>query len=642
MKKRILFTRCSNRGFTHSLLAACLLAGSAVATTADATVTILATGQPFAENILVDGSRVYWIRHDSGVLSVDKVNGGLVRTHSAGGAGLEGGDIVKDTAFLYFVRNETDDSFSVNKVAKTSSSPVQLTDEAIGLGLALHPVQGILFYTTFKNVSPPGHDPMFDTVIEKISTLGGAPSDVIPLPITGLLPISVLHFSTDNVYLHWSQEDPNDSGNNGIFRIPLVGGAISTDVSGTAAEVLSTPITDPAGGYLFWTEDSNSPNVAGVLKRQDPGGHVITLVSNVGPTLFTCFAAVGSFVYCERGGAIVKVSIDGGTPVEVVSTTDANYPVGLASDGTYLFWTAAGDGSIRRIAIPPTTSAATKVAAYSATLNGSVNPGGLTTSVYFQYGATASYGSSTPIQTQTGNTFRNVSANISSLMANHVYHFRVVASNTGGTRYGSDRTFTTLSATGPPVVTTNPATLIASFSATLNGSLDPHGLTTNVYFQYGTTTSYGLTTAAQSHTGNTYLNISANISGLLASHIYHFRIVATNSAGTRYGSDRTFTTLTATGAAVVTTNSATNVTSSSATLNGSLDPHGLTTNVYFQYGTTTSYGHTTPMQSQTGNAYRNITRNISGLSTHTTYHFRMVATNSAGTRFGGDRSFTTP
>jgi hypothetical protein len=167
-------------------------------------------------------------------------------------------------------------------------------------------------------------------------------------------------------------------------------------------------------------------------------------------------------------------------------------------------------------------------------------------------------------------------------------------------------------------------------------------LATTVHFQYGTTTSYGLTTAPQSHTGNTYLNISANISSLSAGTVYHFRIVASNSAGTRFGADRTFTTLTATGPPVVTTNSATNVAASSATLNGSLDPHGLTTTVHFQYGTTTSYGHTTPMQSQTGNTYRNIGANISGLTTDTNYHFRIVATNSAGTRLGSDRTFTTP
>jgi hypothetical protein len=118
-------------------------------------------------------------------------------------------------------------------------------------------------------------------------------------------------------------------------------------------------------------------------------------------------------------------------------------------------------------------------------------------------------------------------------------------------------------------------------------------------------------------------------------------VVASNSSGTTNGSDRTFVTLTATGAPVVVTNGATNVTASSATLTGSLDPHGLTTTVSFQYGTTTGYGHTTPNQSQTGNTYRNISANITGLAAHTTIHFRMVATNSGGTRFGSDRTFTT-
>jgi hypothetical protein len=195
---------------------------------------------------------------------------------------------------------------------------------------------------------------------------------------------------------------------------------------------------------------------------------------------------------------------------------------------------------------------------------------------------------------------------------------------------------------GPPVAITNPATLIASFSAKLNGSVNPHGLTTSVYFQYGTTKSYGLTTAPQSHIGNTFLNISAHISGLTASTTYHFRIVTTNRVGTRYGSDRTFTTLPPIGFPIVTTKPATNVATFAATLNGLLDPHGLTTSVHFQYGTTTNYGRrTTAVQSQTGNTFRNIAANIGGLARNTTYHFRIVATNSVGTRYGNDRTFTT-
>src|SRR4029450_11664205 len=154
-----------------------------------------------------------------------------------------------------------------------------------------------------------------------------------------------------------------------------------------------------------------------------------------------------------------------------------------------------------------------------------------------------SYGSTTPMQTQNGNTLRPVSAPITGLLASHTYHFRIVAHNNGGTSFGADRTFTTLTATGPPVVITNPATLIASFSAALNGSLNPHGLTTTVSFQYGTTTAYGSTTPMQTKTGNTYQDIAANISGLSANTLYHFRMVATNSAGTRCGADRTFTTL---------------------------------------------------------------------------------------------------
>jgi outer membrane protein assembly factor BamB len=130
--------------------------------------------------------------------------------------------------------------------------------------------------------------------------------------------------------------------------------------------------------------------------------------------------------------------------------------------------------------------------------------------------------------------------NISGLAASTTYHFRIVATNNAGTRYGSDTTFTTLSASGAPVVATNPATNIASSSAKLNGTLDPHGLSTAVHFQYGTTTSYGSTTASQTKTGNTYQNVSANITGLTAGTVYHFRIVATNSAGTRYGLDKTF------------------------------------------------------------------------------------------------------
>src|SRR5215475_6632567 len=92
--------------------------------------------------------------------------------------------------------------------------------------------------------------------------------------------------------------------------------------------------------------------------------------------------------------------------------------------------------------------------------------------------------------------------------------------------------------TGPPIVTTDPATLIASFSATLNGSLNPHGFTTTFHLEYGLTTSYGFTTPPQNRSGNTRQNVSANISNLIANRVYHVRIVASNAQGTSFGGDR--------------------------------------------------------------------------------------------------------
>ena len=139
-----------------------------------------------------------------------------------------------------------------------------------------------------------------------------------------------------------------------------------------------------------------------------------------------------------------------------------------------------------------------------------------------------------------GNT---LSHSISGLIASTIYYYRVRAYNGNATSGNSNAvSVNTLPPTGRPVVVTNPATLITSYSATLNGAVDPHGLTTAVYFQFGRTLSYGSRTLNQTKTGNNYQNVTANISGLTAHTTYHFRAVASNASGIRYGADRTFAT----------------------------------------------------------------------------------------------------
>jgi phosphodiesterase/alkaline phosphatase D-like protein len=136
-----------------------------------------------------------------------------------------------------------------------------------------------------------------------------------------------------------------------------------------------------------------------------------------------------------------------------------------------------------------------------------------------------------------------LSRSVAGLSPSTTYYYRVRAFNGNGTSGNSNVVHvTTLSPTGPPAVMTNPATLIMSHSAKLNGAVDPHGLSTTVYFQYGRSISYGTRTPNQIKTGNNYQNVSANIAGLTAHTTYHFRIVGINTAGTRYGGDRTFTT----------------------------------------------------------------------------------------------------
>ena len=98
-------------------------------------------------------------------------------------------------------------------------------------------------------------------------------------------------------------------------------------------------------------------------------------------------------------------------------------------------------------------------------------------------------------------------------------------------------------------------------------------------------------------------------------------------------------------APAVTTGSASGVTSTGATLNGTVNPEGADTTYQFQYGTSTSYGSVTPASpasAGSGTGTISESANLSGLSASTTYDYRLVATNATGTTDGGNQTFTTP
>jgi hypothetical protein len=94
---------------------------------------------------------------------------------------------------------------------------------------------------------------------------------------------------------------------------------------------------------------------------------------------------------------------------------------------------------------------------------------------------------------------------------------------------------------------------------------------------------------------------------------------------------------------LVTTGGAAQVTITTATLTGTVNPRGLTTSYFFQYGTTTAYGTRTPSTSAgKGGAGVAAAAQVTGLAPNTRYHYRLLAHNSDGTVAGNDRTFTTP
>ena len=96
---------------------------------------------------------------------------------------------------------------------------------------------------------------------------------------------------------------------------------------------------------------------------------------------------------------------------------------------------------------------------------------------------------------------------------------------------------------GGPDVTTGPATSVRESTATLTGTLNPNGLATTYYFEYGKDTNYGKSTQeADGGSGSDHVEVKVGIVKLKDDTVYHFRLVAMNSTGLAYGKDMTFKT----------------------------------------------------------------------------------------------------
>ena len=292
----------------------------------------------------------------------------------------------------------------------------------------------------------------------------------------------------------------------------------------------------------------------------------------------------------------------------------------------------------------------------TALVSGKIIPNGISTTYWFEYGETTALGNKTSAQI-IGSGFSAISSPgfIAGLRANTSYYFRLSAHNNFGTASGASYTFTTNS-TPPvkaavPTAHTSNANSILRVSANLNGQVNPNGWQTNYWFEYGKDNNLGNITSISSATPNTSLSsldVTASVSGLDPLTRYYFRVNAQNQFGTVTGTTLSFTTQGPLnpGIPVVTTNQASNITSTSVRLNGRVNPGGVDATYWFEYSNDSLMGSIinggTPVQNlNAGTNTTNVQANLSGLSKNIKYFYRLVGKNQYGTIYGSINSFST-
>jgi len=296
-----------------------------------------------------------------------------------------------------------------------------------------------------------------------------------------------------------------------------------------------------------------------------------------------------------------------------------------------------------------TKAPAAKIERTTVTLKGTINAietqAKSPATYFFEYEAEPGVWLKTAEVTEKGEAEVEVSAAITGLKAETPYEFRLVAKNANGYSYGLIVPFMTLNAVTE--LSTGPAAEVEPESAKLTGSLHgPVGTAKKInpgakyFFEYGTTTAYGTKTAEVTAGEVETVAAEAKVTGLQPNTTYHYRIVGSDSFGTTLGSDVAFKTA---GPPTIVDQPTTPITHTEATVNAQINPGERATEYFVEYGETPGYGEQTApvLLKATGETAEAVAVVLSKLKLATTYHFRVVAKNSAGTIKGADQQFKT-
>ncbi len=235
----------------------------------------------------------------------------------------------------------------------------------------------------------------------------------------------------------------------------------------------------------------------------------------------------------------------------------------------------------------------------------------------------------------------NFVSNISNLTANTTYYIRAYATTSIGTTYGNQYIFTT-DVTVLPTLTSKPITSITSTTANSGGNIISDGGTavTARGVCWSTTSNPTVPLSTKTSDGTGVGSFISNITGLSAGTTYFLRAYATNNFGTAYGNEINFTCPTTLPS--LTTTAATNITATTVNLGGNIISNGGATVTAHGVCWRTSANPTiADNKTNNGTGIGSFVSSIVGLAATTTYYVRAYATNSVGTAYGNEISFTT-
>jgi uncharacterized protein (TIGR02145 family) len=295
------------------------------------------------------------------------------------------------------------------------------------------------------------------------------------------------------------------------------------------------------------------------------------------------------------------------------------------------------------IVVPTLTTAAVSAVTLTTAVSGGniSSDGGAAITAKGTCWATTANPTITNSKTSDGTGSGNFVSSLSGLLPGVTYHIRAYATNSAGTAYGNDLSFTT-TAVVVPTLTTTAVTAVTLTTAVSGGNItaDGGGSVTGRGVCWATTADPTTANSKTSDATGTGSFIS-NLTGLLPGTTYHVRAYATNSAGTAYGADISFVTNPVV-VPTLTTTAVTGITLTSGVSGGNITANGGGTVSVSGICWATTTGPTVSGSKTTdGTLTGSFTSNLTGLSPSTTYYVRSYATNSAGTGYGNEVSFTT-